>query len=66
MSLLLWLNVVIIISIDKKLYMMELPKFNETFQPILDVLKDGQVGVQTKSVYEVKAVDNDFFDAEEI
>lgn len=33
---------------------------------LVDLMHKYNVGVQTKSVYEVKAVDNDFFDAEEI
>ncbi|MFV1921244.1 MAG: restriction endonuclease [Methylotenera sp.] len=33
---------------------------------LVDLMHKYNVGVQTKSIYEVKAVDNDFFDAEEI
>ncbi len=33
---------------------------------LVDLMHKYNVGVQTKSVYEVKAVDNDFFDAEDI
>lgn len=33
---------------------------------LVDLMHKYNVGVQTKSYYEIKAVDNDFFDAEEI
>jgi len=33
---------------------------------LLDLMHKYNVGVQTKSVYEVKAVDNDFFESEDI
>ncbi len=47
---------------------MEIPKFDETFIPLLELLKNGKVLKsrelieEVKTTYEIKQIDEDFFD----